>query len=60
MNDAMLFFGFLLLLVVVWIARGATAADVRGIFINPPPPAGQGGAYGPTPGTISTSSLPHY
>jgi hypothetical protein len=56
-QDALLLIGFILLLAVVWVARGATMADVRGIFIHSPTQGG--GAYGPAPGTVA-STTPGY
>jgi len=56
-QNAFLFFGFLLLLVIVWIARGAaTGAGLRGIFINPPAPVGPGGTYGPAVNEFPTTT----
>jgi hypothetical protein len=35
-------------LVFLWFASGAYKnADVKGLFIAPPPPVGPGGSYGP-------------
>jgi hypothetical protein len=43
------------ILVVLWFAQGAhKAADLKGIFLHPPKPVGEGGAYGPQ---IATSSV---
>ena len=42
------------ILVVLWVAQGAKGADVRGIFLHPPPPVGTGGSYGPQIGTTTT------
>lgn len=53
-QDAVLFFGFLILLAVIWVAQGANGADLRGIFLHSPTQGG--GAYGPAPGNVSTSS----
>jgi len=42
-------FGGFAILVFLWFATGGPAkSDLRGIFLNPPAPVGQGGAYGPT------------
>lgn len=47
-------------LIVLWFATGARkAADLKGIFIHPPAPVGEGGAYGPTIGT-SSATLQQY
>ena len=44
------FLSILVLLVILWYASGGPSrADLRGIFLNPPPPVGNGGAYGPNP-----------
>lgn len=48
MSDAkFLLVGFALLLVLWWATGGPSRADLRGIFLNPPPPVGSGNAYGP-------------
>lgn len=40
--------GIIAILVILWFANGGPErADLRGIFIAPPPPVGPGGAYGP-------------
>lgn len=40
--------GALALLIFFWFASGGYKnADLRGLFISPPPPVGPGGAYGP-------------
>lgn len=60
-EDALFVLGILVALVVLWFATGnPSRADVRGIFLHPPKPVGQGGAYGPTPdsGTSTGSSIP--
>ena len=42
------FVGGLTVLIILWFARGGPQhADLRGIFLNPPAPLGNGGAYGP-------------
>ena len=46
----------LLILTVAWVATGASKkTDLRGIFLNPPPPVGPGGAYGPKINTASST-----
>jgi hypothetical protein len=53
-EDALFFIGFIVLLVVLWFNTGANRrADLRGIFIHPPQPVEQGGAYGPTVGSTT-------
>ena len=45
---AILVFGAFVALVALWYWNGgASRADLRGIFLNPPAPVGQGDAYGP-------------
>jgi hypothetical protein len=40
--------GAMAILAGLWFASGAYKnADVRGLFISPPPPVGPGGSYGP-------------
>ena len=56
-HDALFFVGLLLVLVVLWyFAGGPGKADLRGLFLAPPPPVGTGDAYGPQIGTGATSS----
>ncbi|MDE2071385.1 MAG: hypothetical protein KGI70_01465 [Patescibacteria group bacterium] len=44
-------------LVVLWLyAGGPGKADLRGLFLAPPPPVGSGGAYGPQLGTTTDYS----
>lgn len=41
-------FGGFALLVALWFMTGGPArTDLRGIFLSPPAPLGEGGAYGP-------------
>jgi hypothetical protein len=48
MSDAkFLLVGFALLLILWWANGGPQRADLRGIFLQPPPPVGSGNAYGP-------------
>lgn len=59
MSDAkFLLVGFALLLILWWANGGASRADLRGIFLNPPPPVGSGNAYGPQIYNTATSSVP--
>ena len=54
MGNLVFVVGVLVVLVVLWIAQGGQKkADLRGIFLHPPTPVGQGGAYGPQPGTTT-------
>jgi hypothetical protein len=53
-GDLFFIIGLLLVLVALWFATGAyKTADLAGIFLHPPQPVGQGGAYGPTIGTTT-------
>lgn len=54
-RDALIFIGIILLLAAVWIARGATGADVKGIFLAPPGSVAPG-SYGPNPLNVSTTT----
>jgi hypothetical protein len=59
MNDAkFLLVGFVLLLVLWWANGGPNRADLRGIFLQPPPPVGSGNAYGPDFGGHGTTTVP--
>lgn len=51
-------FGGLLgaLIFLWWWQGGAERADLRGIFLAPPPPIGSGDAYGPQFGTPTTTN----
>lgn len=47
--------GIIAILVILWFANGGPErADLRGLFIAPPPPMGPGGAYGPQIGEQNT------
>jgi len=47
-EDALWFLGILAVLVVLWyFAGGPGKADLRGLFLAPPQPLGNGEAYGP-------------
>jgi len=54
--------GVMAVLIFAWYySGGPSRADLRGIFLNPPPPVGQGGAYGPEfSGQASTSQPATY
>ncbi|MDP4020690.1 MAG: hypothetical protein Q8P58_01425 [Candidatus Adlerbacteria bacterium] len=44
--------GILAVLIALWwVQGGPERADLRGIFLAPPPPIGTGDAYGPQIGT---------
>lgn len=46
--------GAFVILVALWFfAGGPGKADLRGLFLAPPPPLGPGGSYGPQIGTTS-------
>ena len=57
-ENFLLIFGGIAVLAVLWVAQGARGADLRGIFLHPPAPVGQGGAYGPQIGTTTRISEP--
>ena len=50
-EDALFIIGLIVVLVVLWFYTGHKGADLRGIFLHPPAPIDQGGAYGPTIGS---------
>jgi hypothetical protein len=50
--------GFALLLILWWANGGPQRADLRGIFLQPPPPVGSGAAYGPAFAGQGTTSVP--
>lgn len=53
-GDAIFLVAIIGILIVLWFAQGAhKASDLKGIFLHPPKPVGEGGAYGPV---IATSS----
>ena len=55
-GDALFIIGVIAVLIVLWFAQGAhKAADLKGIFLHPPAPVGQGGSYGPTLGTTTAT-----
>ena len=57
MGDVIFILSVIGVLIVLWFAQGAhKAADIKGIFLHPPTPVGQGGSYGPTVGTTTPTS----
>lgn len=50
--------GFVLLLILWWANGGPARSDLRGIFLQPPPPVGSGAAYGPQFGGQGTTTVP--
>jgi hypothetical protein len=61
MGDAIFILGLIVVLAVLWFySGGAKKTDLKGIFIHPPAPVGQGGAYGPTIGSSTIISGAHY
>lgn len=54
--EIVLFVGaILLVLVILWYRNGGPdKADLRGLFLAPPAPIGNGGAYGPQVGTTTS------
>ncbi len=56
-EDGLLFIGGFILLVIIWyFAGGPGKADLRGLFLAPPPPLGSGDAYGPQLGSSTPNS----
>lgn len=54
LEDALLFLGFVIVLIALWFYTGGPKkADLRGIFLHPPQPVEQGGAYGPAVGSTT-------
>ena len=50
LHDVFWFVGVIIVLVVLWyLAGGPGRSDLRGIFLSPPAPLGNGNAYGPNP-----------
>jgi len=47
------FGGLALLIALWWVQGGPEKADLRGIFLAPPPPLGTGESYGPQIGTTT-------
>ncbi len=57
MDDALWLIGGLIILIGAWFFVGGPGmADLRGIFLSPPQPLGDGGAYGPQFGEESQPS----
>lgn len=53
--------GILVVLVALWYYNGGPdKADLRGIFLAPPPPLGTGDAYGPQVGSSTYSGEQQY
>ncbi len=56
-EDAMWFLAILAGLVILWyFAGGPGQADLRGLFLAPPEPLGNGQAYGPQLGNEASST----
>lgn len=56
-EDAFYVIGLLIILVILWFfAGGPGKADLRGLFLAPPPPLDSGNAYGPQIGTTSQAA----
>lgn len=47
--------GFCLLVLLWFMSGGPAKTDLRGLFLNPLPPVGDGSAYGPQINTSTTS-----
>lgn len=62
MSDLMFVVVGLVLLIILWYANGGPQkADLRGIFLAPPPPLGSGDAYGPSiVSPTTTDQTPDY
>lgn len=61
LEDALFILGLIAVLVVLWFYYGgAKKSDLKGIFIHPPAPVGQGDAYGPTVGSTTITTGAHY
>ncbi len=61
LEDAIFILLLIVVLVVLWFTYGgAKTSDLKGIFIHPPAPVGQGGAYGPTIGSTTIKAGAHY
>ncbi len=57
MGDVIFILGLIAVLIILWFATGGPArSDLKGIFLHPPKPIDQGGAYGPTP-TIGSTTI---
>ena len=61
LEDALFILGIIAVLIVLWFyTQGHKGGDIRGIFLHPPVPVGQGGSYGPTVGSSTITSGAHY
>ena len=49
--------GLAVLIALWWVQGGPEKADLRGIFLAPPPPIGTGDAYGPQIGTTTNNEF---
>lgn len=59
MQDVYFFIAFLVIVVILWFAAGGPGkADLRGAFLQAPPPLSNGQAYGP--GGTSTQQQPTF
>ncbi|MDE1924890.1 MAG: hypothetical protein KGH79_01765 [Patescibacteria group bacterium] len=56
LGDLLFIIGVIVVLAAVWIAQGAKYGDLKGIFIRPPEPVGQGGSYGPQIGQSASTT----
>lgn len=57
-EEAFMFFGALIILVILWyFAGGPGKTDLRGLFLSPPQPLGSGDAYGPQFGASTTPKV---
>lgn len=57
MDDVWFVVGGLAILIVLWYYMGGPGkTDLRGIFLSPPAPLGNGEAYGPQFGDTSTTT----
>lgn len=56
-EDALFIIGLLAVLIVLWYVNGGPErSDLRGIFLAPPAPLGDGEAYGPEFGTSTPTT----
>ena len=57
LGDLFFIVGVIVVLIVLWFATGGPKrADLKGIFLHPPAPIDQGGAYGPQLGSTTISN----
>ena len=60
LEDALFILGVIVVLIVIWVYTGGpNKTDLRGIFLHPPKPVDQGGAYGPQIGSTTITNA-HY